>query len=351
MLVKFHAGGIMLLSVDVKSRTADRVRGKALRDFDLVERDFQQILFNLLDRLLPDDELIVVAQSRAWKEEPDLMAVDANGKLYIFELKRWEAKPENLLQVLRYGQIYGSCKYEELNRLFQRVMKTSMSLQEAHSRKFEKEIPKTQFNCEQVFVVMTNGIDTKTREAVRYWRSRKLEVQPWIYRVYELGSTDTMHVEIAPFRVEDNPYEDLAEGFYILNTNYNNDPKDHEDMIDNKKAAAYSDPWKYKIEQLGKGDIVFLYRSGTGIVAFGTVSGDLVKSPHRKDGGPEDQYSKKLSRFEEVTPPLSAAEIKEITENNYVFMGTMFGLDAESGKKLLEEAARRTKSLASLVDS
>jgi len=175
-------------------------------------------------------------------------------------------------------------------------------------------------------------------------------VRAWVYRVYELDSTDTMHVEIAPFRVEDNPYEDLAEGFYILNTNYRNDPKDDVDMINNKKAAAYSDPWKYKIEQLGRGDIVFLYRSGTGIVAFGTVSGDLVKSPHRKDGGPEDQYSKKLSKFEEVTPPLSAAEIKEITENNYVFMGTMFGLDAESGKKLFEEAARRTKSLASLVE-
>ena len=170
------------------------------------------------------------------------MALDADGKLYIFELKAWESRSENLLQVLRYGQIYGSHKYEEWNRIFQRAMKTGMSLQEAHSRKFEKEIPERQFNCEQVFVVMTNGIDTKTHEAVRYWRSRKLEVQPWIYRVYELGSTDTMHVEIAPFRVEDNPYEDLAEGFYILNTNYNSDPKDHEDMIENKKAAAYSDP-------------------------------------------------------------------------------------------------------------
>ena len=86
-------------------------------------------------------------------------------------------------------------------------------------------------------------------------------------------------------------------------------------------------------------------------MAFGAVCGDLVKSPHRKDGGPEDQYSKKLNRFEEVRPPLSASEIKEITGSNYVFMGTMFGLDAESGKKLLEEAAHRTKSLASLVDS
>ena len=50
-------------------------------------------------------------QSRRWQEEPDLMAVDKNGYLYIFELKAWESHPSNLLQVLRYAQLYGPSKY------------------------------------------------------------------------------------------------------------------------------------------------------------------------------------------------------------------------------------------------
>jgi hypothetical protein len=33
-------------------------------------------------------------QSRRWREEPDLMAIDKNGSLFIFELKAWE--PESI---------------------------------------------------------------------------------------------------------------------------------------------------------------------------------------------------------------------------------------------------------------
>ena len=100
----------MLLKVDPKSRIATRVTGQRLRDFGLDERDLQDILFHSLDRLLPDVELLLIMQSRRWQEEPDLMAVDKAGQLYIFELKAWESRSENVLQVLRYGQIYASRK-------------------------------------------------------------------------------------------------------------------------------------------------------------------------------------------------------------------------------------------------
>jgi hypothetical protein len=333
----------MLMEVDLKSKTAKRVPSKPLKAYGLDERGFQQVLFNSLDRLLPDDELILVAQSRQWQEEPDLLAVDAEGRLYIFELKVSESESKNLLQVLRYGQIFGLYKYDDLNRLFQKTSQEDLSLAEVHRRKFEKLIEPEKFNKDQVFVVMTNGIDGKTREAVRYWRSRKLDVRPWIYRVYDGNASNRMTVEILPFRLEDSPYEDRQEGFFILNTNYNNDPDDHEDMLRNRKAAAYSDPWKYKIEQIEKGDTVFLYKSGSGIVAFGTASGELVKSKHREGGGPEDQYSMKLRNFFTLSHPIAASEIKDITKNNYVFMGTMFGIDSDAGHRLLTEASKRKK--------
>jgi hypothetical protein len=330
----------MLFSIDPNSKTGKRIPGVTLKRFDLDERGFQEILFYSLDQLLPDDELLIIFQSRRGKEEPDLMAVDAKGRMYIFELKVWESKSENLLQVFRYGQIYGSHDYEDLNRLFKRATKGEVSLIEAHRKKFDKQICEEDFNRDQVFVVMTNGIDTKTREAIKYWRSRNLEVQPWIYRVYEL---EGMVVEIAPFRVEDNPYEDSDGGYFILNTNYSNHPENHQYMIKNRRAAAYLEPWKYKIEQIAKGNVVFLYKSGTGIVAFGTGSGKVDKSadPTDKHAGPDDMYSTQLEKFQEVSPPIPAAEIKGITGNNYRFMGTMFGLDRDSGKKLLEAVSKQ----------
>jgi len=321
----------MLLSVNTKSRYAEKKRTERLQAFGLDERGLQDILFKTLDRLFPDDELILLMQSRCWQEEPDLMAIDQNGHLHIFELKAWESETTNLLQVLRYGQMFGDSKYSDLDALYQKATNPSQSLKAAHAAKFEVDLAEDRFNSKQVFIVMTNGLDYQTREAIKYWRSCGLDVRPWVYRVYP-GQSDEMLLEISPFRVRDNPYEDLAEGYYILNTNISNNQDDHDDMLKNGKAAAYLAPWKFKIARLAKGDVIFLYQSGTGIVALGEADGKLVKRPY--NGVPDEEYCMKLQRFQKVNPPLTAAEIKKISGVNYVFMGTMFGLDAESGKAI-----------------
>ncbi|HHQ4654212.1 TPA: hypothetical protein ACSPZZ_003471, partial [Aeromonas hydrophila] len=102
----------MLLKYNTKLDSIEKERTKRLIDFHIDERKFQDILFRSLDRLFPDDELIMLMQSQRWREEPDLMALDKNANLYIFELKAWESIQENILQVLRYGQLYGDADLE-----------------------------------------------------------------------------------------------------------------------------------------------------------------------------------------------------------------------------------------------
>jgi len=324
----------MLLSVNPKTRFAEKKRTERLSSFGLNEKALQDILFKSLDRLFPDDELILLMQSRAWQEEPDLMAVDKEGNLYIFELKVWESDTSHLLQILRYGQKFGNSRYSDLNAWYQRTTGESQRLKAAHSAKFEAEIKEEDFNRKQIFVLVTNGLDYRTREAVQYWHRCGLDVRPWVYRVYR-GKGDEVLLEISAFRVDDNPYEDLAEGYYILNTNAANSQEDHDDMLRNAKAAAYSDPWKFQIERLGKGDVVFLFQSRVGIVALGEATEKLHKRrSHWSPEDPEGEYYKKLQQFRLVSPPLTAAEIKKITGINYRFMRTMFGLDAESGKAI-----------------
>jgi hypothetical protein len=324
----------MLLTINTNTHFAERKRTDRLQTFGLDERGLQDILFKSLDRLFPDDELLLLMQSRRWQEEPDLMAVDKDGNLYIFELKAWESQSANLLQVLRYGQIYGSSKYADLDELHKKTGEPSQSLRSAHVAKFEVELREEDFNRKQVFIVMTNGLDYRTREAIKYWRSAGIDVRPWVYRVYA-GPPEEMLLEISTFRVGDDPYEDLSGGYYILNTNVRNDKEDHKDMVTNGKAAAYFDPWKFKIERLNKGDVIFLYQSGVGIVAVGEADGRLQKKSYH--GNPEykdEEYFMKLRHFEPISPPLKAAEIKRITEIDHRFMSVMFGLDADSGKKL-----------------
>lgn len=325
----------MLIYVDPQSKTAARLGGIRLKDFGLDERAFQSILFDNLDRLLPDDELFLIMQSRRWREEPDLMALDSNGSLYIFELKVWESTNENLLQVLRYGQLFGSYKYEDLNRLYQSFNRGTKSLIESMYAKFGVEINEEDFNNNQKFIVMVNGLDIKTREAIKYWRGAGLDVRPWVYRVYNHSNSE-MLLELNPFRVEDDPYEDVLQGYYILNTNYNNDPIDHDYMIQTKRAAAFFAPWKRKIDRLNKGDIVFLYRSGLGIVAFGKASGKVEKKDYHNDPNfDKEEHYMNLYNFVLIDPVVSASEAKAVTGANIIFRQTMFGLDNNSGKNLL----------------
>lgn len=239
-----------ILRVNTRSRVAERERALALREFGLDERDLQGILFEQLDRLLPDDELLLLSQSRQWQEEPDLLAVGADGTLYIFELKVWEARTENLLQALRYGQLFGSYGYGDLDRIFRRTRGPEQSLKAVHEATFGLALPEEGFNRRQVFVVMTNGLDVKTRQAVRYWTRAGLDVRPWVYRAYRGANQDDLFLELVPFRVADNPAEDVVQGHYLLNTNASNDLTDDADMLANRKAAAYFDPWKRTIERL-----------------------------------------------------------------------------------------------------
>ena len=77
-------------------------------------------------------------------------------------------------------------------------------------------------------------------------------------------------------RFEEQANEELEEvdteqstRYFLLNTNKVNDIDDHDFMLKNQVAAAFEDGYKEKIAKFKKGDWVFLYESGQGIIAFG----------------------------------------------------------------------------------
>lgn len=117
--------------------------------------------------------------------------------------------------------------------------------------------------------------------------------------------------------------------YYILNTNIKNSESDHKRILDEGIAAAFFNPWKFSINRLRQGDIVFLYHSGIGIVAFGSASGDLkVRDYEEYD---DEEHYMKLIDFCHVKPAIPASEIKVIADRNFNFMKTMFRVDSQSG--------------------
>ena len=145
-------------------------------------------------------------------------------------------------------------------------------------------------------------------------------------------------------RFEEQANEELEEmdteqstRYFLLNTNKVNDMDDHDFMFKNQVAAAFEDGYKEKIAKFKKGDWVFLYESGQGIIAFGQASGRLEKAPHY---GREDKtYYQRLEGFTRLSKAIKASEIKRILNRSFPFAQTLAQIT--DGEKLLLAVQKR----------
>jgi hypothetical protein len=92
-------------------------------------------------------------------------------------------------------------------------------------------------------------------------------------------------------------------------------------MVTNGVAAAFCNPWKFQIERIKEGDIVFLYENGVGIVGMEIAPREVEKVEY--DGVAEDAYRKKLVDYRRVKP-LNARDIKKVIGSNLIFLRTLF---------------------------
>lgn len=119
--------------------------------------------------------------------------------------------------------------------------------------------------------------------------------------------------------------------FQLLNTSKGVTLARHDMMLKEGIAAAFDDPWKFNIDRIKKGDVVFLYENGVGVVAYGIGTGvTLVKDI---EGRPDQCHYQQLTGFTTLKEPITAKEVKKILGYNFVFMRTMMAMP--EGDKLL----------------
>ncbi|MBU2647865.1 hypothetical protein KKI24_24365 [bacterium] len=127
--------------------------------------------------------------------------------------------------------------------------------------------------------------------------------------------------------------------FHILNTNKRHSLDDHQKMLTEGIAAAFYNPWKFNIDRIQKGDVIFLYENGKGIVAYGKATG-ITKMADQNNDKDECHYQE-LEAFTKLEKPLTASEIKKILGRNVVFLRTMSGMP--DGQKVLEIIEKHIK--------
>lgn len=322
-----------------------KVKRVTLSDIGWKEKDLENLISNNIQDFISSNDLMAIFTERARQEEPDMLAIDKNGDLYIFELKRWSGKQENLLQVLRYGQLFGKSTYDELNSLYQKYQHNSKAnLAHDHAVYFHadplKVLSDDCFNQKQHFLIVTNGVDQSTIESIIYWQSNGLNIDAIVYWVFEISGE--YYIEFNTYSQTEN-FLEYENNCYVLNTNKQAGSHYTQEMLDGHKAAAYYPGWREKIQKFQKGDLVFLYESGVGIRAYGYANGVLNKKAC--DGYADYEYNMYLENFTELSNPISASQMKEVTNSSFNFRQTMFSISEEAAKEILKYAEENNLAL------
>lgn len=322
----------MLYKLNNDKKGYKKVKRVTLDAISWSEKDLENLVSTHIQDFIYSNDLMTIFTERKGQEEPDIVALDRNGDLYIFELKRWESNKENLLQVLRYGQLFGNSDYNELNELYKKYTNVYDDLQGAHSSYFGlngmSSLKESEYNSKQHFIIMTNGLDQKTVEAIAYWNKVGINIEAIIYWIFEINGEN--YIEFNMY----SPVEGFLEyqsNCYVLNTDYKDNPHHHNEMMREEKAAVYGNNWSGNIERLQKGDVVYLYQSGVGIVAYGKASGEVEKREK------EEEYCMKLNQFKHLKTPLTASKMKEVANQGFYFSRTMYPVSDECSELFMEE--------------
>lgn len=315
--------------------TLEAIKISSLADAGWTEKDLENLLAENLTSLIREEYLMVISQERPMQEEPDILALDKDGVLFIFELKRTKSEPEHLLQVMRYGQRFGVFGYDRLDDKYRKFEKTSKKdLQHSHKEYFnlKEKISKMDFNKKQKFIVVTNGIDVGTLRSIKYWRDKGLPIEPLIYKLYRVESKFLL--DFNPYSGQKDEYEIAETRNHIVNTNVTHQPKAYSDMLDNNKASAYGSR-KHAIDSVQKNDRVFLYHTRVGICAVGRVISEEVKETREgHERYVECVFKKKINPVREPKKALSAREINDELGTNWFFRQTRFSISDEEAKEI-----------------
>lgn len=304
------------------------------------EKDLEDVLAKKIEYVIRSDQLMVIFQERQFQEEADILAIDEDGTLYIFELKRWQGDKSNLLQVIRYGQKFGQFKYQDLERLYQSYINDpSVSLRKSHAVLFDLEegaiLSPSDFNQKQRFIVVTAGVDLDTLEAIRYWQNNGLPIEALTYHVYEFGGEFV--IEFHSYSPDPDDYASLLSNNFVVNTNVTYLKSAYQEMLSQEKAAAYYGR-KNAVDGIKAGDRVFLYHTGVGVCAMGGAIDHPREADYGEDAGEEHfvrlEMKYKADPVTEKEKCVTASEINRAISGSYRFRQTAFGISSEMADEI-----------------
>lgn len=308
-------------------------------DLGKIEKDLEILLAeHLLDVLFEGAALMPIFQERPLQAEADLYALNQNGDLVVFELKRGFAGSEAMLQALRYSQDAGQWTFNQLEEKYRVYCKdTTAELATAHRDAFnlERSLLPAEFNSRQQLIIVGNAANDALIQAVDYWKRQGIRIDFLPYRIYSISDQLYFEFFALPYDRHQNPAS--AKGV-LFDTNRSYDEDSIWEMMEQSRVAAYGDT-QYVIDYLNPKDIVFFSHKWVGLIAAAEVLGSA-----RTDGDDEKYRAVKFltpvpNRNTGLTKFMPFSQVTAVTGKSFFWARTIKVpyLNREEAQQLLIE--------------
>lgn len=315
----------MLYKLSSTDRTFDRIEPVPFKDFasfGQLEKDLEELIAaSILEILFEDASLMPVFQERQYQAEADVYALNREGELTIFELKRGAAGEAAVHQVLRYAQDAGQWTYAELQEKFQQYSRTEADLHLVHKEAFDLEhaLDPKDINKRQHLVVIGSAADEALINAVDYWKSQGVSINFLPYRIYELGGNQYFEFFALPYDKHKNPAD--AKGV-LFDTNRSWDESSIWYMMEHSRVAAFGDAKRF-IEYIHPGDIVFFSHKWVGLVAAAKVKNGPVRAPEADTLYRDVEFITPIPRKGDALKGMPFGKVSEVTGKSFFWARTI----------------------------
>jgi hypothetical protein len=315
----------MLYKLNSANGKFDKLEPVAYKDFASfgnIEKDLENLIASsLLDVLFENSSLMPIFQERQRQAEADIYALNENGELIIFELKRSFAGEEAVHQALRYAQNAGQWSYSKLQEKYRKYSNTETELTKAHQEAFNREhaLHAKEINNRQHLVVIGSAADDNLINAVDYWKRQGISIEFLPYRIYEIEQEKYFEFFALPYDRHKNP-GDVKGILFDTNGRYDEDSIWY--MMENHRVAAFGDAKRF-VEYINPGDIVFFSHIGAGLVAAGKVKRGDIKAPDSSTLYRDIEFVTPVPRKGDSLKAMPFGKVSEITGKSFYWARTI----------------------------
>ena len=230
--------------------------------------------------IIGSDLLIIARQyTTTFGSKLDLLGIDRAGDLTLIELKRDKTPRTVVAQALDYGSWVHGLTTLEIHNLASKYLQCPLS--EAFRQKFDANIPEN-LNGSHNLLIVASSFDPSSRRIVEYLaEAHNVSINTAFFTYFSDGGNNYL---TADFLMDQEQVIERAEaktkapwtGKYYVNAGHD-EVRDWGDM---QKygfiAAGYGRFYSGRLDQLSKGNPIYVYQKAAGYIGYGTVTNTSV---------------------------------------------------------------------------